>query len=135
MSQGWELVTETRVIEPRDLRLWQEKARQHPETAILDANWLALEPCLRRIRPGERFQPYGNGGRSQKLSDFLVNSKVPKEYRPDLAVAADAEGIIWIPGMRVSNRCAISESTKKIMILNLKKIQEDKAPDSNQDVK
>ncbi len=121
LAQGWELVIETREIEPGYLRLWQEKARQHPETAILDMYCIAHTPYLRRIRPGERFQPYGNKGSSQKISDFLINGKVPKEYRPDLAVVSDAEGIIWIPGLRVSNRCAISDHTRKIMILKLKK--------------
>ena len=123
VSQGWELVTEIRAADPRDLRLWQEKARQHPEMAILDASLAASDPYLRRIRAGERFQPYGNRGHSQKMSDFLINCKIPKEYRPDLAVAADAEGIIWVPGLRVAQRCAISEQTKRIMILKLKKEQ------------
>ena len=89
--------------------------------AVLDANQLAGWPVLRTARPGERFQPYGIGGRSQKLSDFLINNKIPKEYRPDLAVAADEAGIVWIPGLRVSNRCALYDGTHRIMILKLKK--------------
>ena len=120
-SQGWELDIETREITEKDLRYWMETAKKHPEMAVLDANQLAGWPVLRTARPGERFQPYGIGGRSQKLSDFLINNKVPKEYRPDLAVAADEAGIIWIPGLRVSNRCVLYGSTHRIMILKLKK--------------
>ncbi len=123
LSHGWELTVETREIDPRDLTLWQKKARQHPEMAVLDAYCTSNAPYLRRIRPGERFAPYGNRGNSQKMSDFLINNKVPKEYRRDLAVASDDMGIIWVPGLRVANRCAVSERTKKIMILKLKKAE------------
>ncbi len=128
ISQGWELTIETRPAEPRDLRLWQEKARQHPEMAVLDAYQTSHAPWLRRIRPGERFDPYGNRGSSQKLSDFLINNKIPKEYRRDLAVAADEMGIIWVPGLRIANRCAVTERTKKIMILKLKKAADPEDP-------
>ena len=120
-SQCWELSNETLDITEKELRYWMDMARKHPEMAVMDYNQLAGWPVLRTARPGERFQPYGIGGKSQKLSDFLINNKVPKEYRPDLAVAADEAGIVWIPGLRVSNRCAINSDTHRIVILKLKK--------------
>lgn len=121
LSQGWTLYCETRHIQPKDLPDWVETAKKHPEWAVLDANQVADYPTLRTIRPGERFEPYGMGGASQKLSDFLVNHKIPVQYRDDLVVAADAGGIVWIPGYRVSNRCALNSGTHRIMILKLKK--------------
>lgn len=121
LSQGWSLYCETRHIQPKDLPEWKEKAKKHPEWAIIDANQVVDCPILRTIRTGERFKPYGLGGASQKLSDFLVNNKIPVQYRDDLVVAADSEGIIWIPGYRVSNRCALYDGTHRIMILKLKK--------------
>ena len=121
LSQGWSLYCETRHIQSKDLPEWKEKAKNHPEWAVLDANQVADYPILRTIRPGERFEPYGMGGKSQKLSDFLVNNKIPVQYRDDLVVAADSGGIIWVPGLRVSNRCALYEWTHRIMILKLKK--------------
>ena len=121
LSQGWTLYCETRHIQPKDLPDWVETAKKHPEWAVMDANQVADYPNLRRIRPGERFEPYGMGGESQKLSDFLVNHKIPVQYRDDLVVAADAGGIVWVPGYRVSNRCALNSGTRRIMILKLKK--------------
>ena len=119
-SQGWDLYIETRHISEKDLPLWIEKARKHPEIAVLDADQLAGNPSLRTIRPGDRFEPYGLGGKSQKVSDFLVNNKVPVQYRRELVIAVDEAGIIWIPGHRVSNRCALQKSTRKIMVLKLR---------------
>lgn len=121
LSQGWTLYCETRHIQPKDLPYWVETAKKHPEWAVMDANQVADYPILRTIRPGERFEPYGMGGASQKLSDFLVNNKIPVQYRDDLVVAADAGGIVWIPGYRISNRCALYSGTHRIMILKLKK--------------
>ena len=121
LSQGWSLYCETRYIQPKDLPEWKEKAKKHPEWAILDADQVADYPKLRTIKPGERFEPYGMGGASQKLSDFLVNNKIPVQYRDDLVVAADSGGIIWVPGYRVSNRCALYSGSHRIMILKLKK--------------
>ena len=120
VSQGWTLYIETRHIQAKDLPDWVEKARAHPEMAVLDANQIAGYPVIRKIRPGDRFEPYGMGGRSQKLSDFLINNKVPVQYRSDLVVAADEAGIIWVPGHRVSNRCALCDTSRRIMILKLK---------------
>ena len=123
-SQGWTLYCETRYISEKDLPDWIKKAREHPEIAVLDANQVANYPMLRKIQPGDRFEPYGMGGKSQKLSDFLINNKVPLQYRADLVVAADEGGIIWVPGHRVSNRCALQKSTHRIMILKLKLVKE-----------
>ena len=90
---------------------------------MLDADQVASTPFLRKIESGDRFQPYGMKGKVQKLSDFLINNKVPLQYRSDLVIAADREGIIWVPGHRVSNRCALSDGTRVIMILKLKKLE------------
>ena len=135
ISQGWALYRETRHIQAKDLPEWVEKARTHPEWAILDANQVAATPFLRKIDPGDRFQPYGMKGKVQKLSDFLINNKVPLQYRSDLVIAADREGIIWVPGHRVSNRCALSDDTRVILILKLKKVEKgsmDQDPESEE---
>ena len=121
-SQGWGLYIETRHIQEKDLPLWKEKARTHPEIAVLDADQLSSNPELRKVEPGERFEPYGLGGKSQKMSDFLINNKVPAQYRRDLVIAADRAGIVWVPGHRVADRCALRDDTRKIMILKLKSV-------------
>ncbi len=119
LSQGWTLSAETQHISENELPYWIRTAKEHPEWGILDANQVADYPVLRKIRLGERFSPYGMGGRTQKLSDFLINNRIPEPYRADLAVAADEGGIVWIPGLRVSNRCALHPGTHRIMILKL----------------
>lgn len=118
-TQGWCLSIETRTIPEKDLPIWIDRARTHPEIAVMDADQVAGVPYLRTIQLGDRFEPCGMHGNSQKLSDFLINNKVPLQYRRDLVIAADNAGIIWVPGQRVSNRCALGKGTKRIIILKL----------------
>lgn len=60
---------------------------------------LAVPPdaplVLRTRRPGERFQPRGMGGRSQKLSDTLINMKVPAAWRDRVPLLAVGDAIAW----------------------------------------
>lgn len=60
---------------------------------------------LRTRQPGERFRPRGMGGQSQKLSDTLINMKVPAGWRdrvPLLAVDGEAAWFVapTITGVR-----------------------------------
>lgn len=119
LSDGWQLRKEVRAVTPEEIPGWIEKAAAHPECAFLDASLLTSEPVLRTICPGERFRPYGNSSGSVKMSDFLINNKVPKQYRPGLAIAADTDGILWIPNLRTGSRAALTPSTRTIMILSL----------------
>jgi tRNA(Ile)-lysidine synthetase-like protein len=47
---------------------------------------------------------FPRGGRgSRKLSDLLIDAKVPRDERPGLPVVTDGEGtIILVPGLRPS---------------------------------
>jgi len=60
---------------------------------------LAVPPgarlALRTRRPGERFQPRGMAGRSQKLSDTLINMKVPAAWRDHVPVLAVGAEVAW----------------------------------------
>ena len=120
IPQDLTLSRETRTVSPEEIPALEREARLHPEKAFLDAGRLVSAPFLRAAREGERFDPYGMDGKTQKLSDFLVNAKVPKEYREFLAVAADDAGIVWIPGLRAAHRCALTARTSLVMILELK---------------
>jgi len=62
---------------------------------------VAFPLTLRTPRPGDRFRPSGLGG-SKKLKDFLIDAKMPREQRRQLALVEGGE-ILWVVGIR---RCA-----------------------------
>jgi tRNA(Ile)-lysidine synthase len=62
----------------------------------------------RRIR-GERYRPAG--GRTKKVSDLLIDAKVPRETRDRLALLEDAHRrLFWVEGLRPAIDAADGES-------------------------
>jgi tRNA(Ile)-lysidine synthase len=54
---------------------------------------------LRTLRPGDRFRP--GGGREKKVSDLLIDARVPRSLRPALVLLEDARGaLFFVEGLR-----------------------------------
>jgi tRNA(Ile)-lysidine synthase len=71
-------------------------------TACFDWAALTWPLSLRRPQPGDRMRPRGGRG-SRKLSDLLVDAKIPRDQRADLPVLCDRNGdILFVPGLRPS---------------------------------
>ena len=71
--------------------------------ACFDASKLAWPLRLRTFRPGDRMLPRGGRG-SRKLSDLLIDAKIPRQDRAVLPVLCDALGVIlYVPGLRPSH--------------------------------
>jgi len=49
------------------------------------------------------------------VSDFLINNKVSLFDKENVKVLTSNNQIIWVVGMRIDNRFAITESTKSIL--------------------
>jgi len=70
--------------------------------AVFDAAQIAQPLRMRAFRPGDRMRPRGGRG-SRKLSDLLVDAKIPRDQRCDLPVLVDAAGtILFVAGLRPS---------------------------------
>ncbi|MFC1783789.1 tRNA lysidine(34) synthetase TilS [Planctomycetota bacterium] len=74
---------------------------------------------LRCRRDGDRFWPLGGGG-IKKLGDFFTDAKVPTQLRDRVGLVCDDEGILWILGLRISERCKINPSTNRILKITIK---------------
>jgi tRNA(Ile)-lysidine synthetase-like protein len=62
---------------------------------------------LRTPVPGDRVQLMGMDGRS-KVSDLMINAKVPARLRSVWPVITFGDEIVWIPGFRVSESWKVS---------------------------
>jgi tRNA(Ile)-lysidine synthetase, N-terminal domain/tRNA(Ile)-lysidine synthetase, C-terminal domain len=70
--------------------------------AVFDATRIARPLEVRAWRPGERMRPRGGRG-SRKVSDLLVDAKIPRDLRRELPVLVAADGnILFVPGLRPS---------------------------------
>ena len=75
------------------------------DSAVLALPWeaVALPLVVRFRQPGDVFQPAGMGGR-KKLKDYLIDAKVPQSQRDQLPLLCDAQGILWVAGLRADAR-------------------------------
>ena len=86
-----------------------------PFQACLDADSLTLPLTVRTRLPGDRFQPLGMNGHSLKLSDFLINHRLPSRARRGWPLVCDRDEIAWVPGFQQAHFCRITESTRRVL--------------------
>ena len=89
---------------------------REPYRVAVDAEGME---CLqvRRIRPGDRFVPFGMKG-SKLVSDFLTDRKKSLFARHRQLVVTHGEQIVWVVGERPAQPYAIREgSTRRVLLL------------------
>ncbi|MBL8026516.1 MAG: tRNA lysidine(34) synthetase TilS [Fibrobacteres bacterium] len=85
-------------------------------TAYFDARNFKDTIEIRAAIEGDRFTPLGSSG-TKKLSDFFIDSKVPKYKRAQKRVFLTENTVFWVYGMRISDKFKISEKTENLLIL------------------
>lgn len=103
LAAGTSLIAEEITPLPNGWRLQRSPAAAIPTQDQLLAV-LHLPPAatiqLRTPQRGDRFKPAGSGGKSQKLSDTLINLKVPQEWRSTIPLLIVNGEIAWIVAPR-----------------------------------
>jgi len=77
---------------------------------------------VRNRKPGDRMVPFGMKG-SRKLSDIMIDSKIPLGERDRIPVFEDRRGIIWVPGAASSEMTRISDHTAEIVRISVERIE------------
>ncbi|MBR5332247.1 MAG: tRNA lysidine(34) synthetase TilS [Muribaculaceae bacterium] len=86
--------------------------------AYFDAKILEGNPrfILRHWREGDHMAPFGLNG-SKKLSDIFSNAKLSLIEKNNIWILEKDGVIIWIIGLRASRHFAVTQSTKKILVI------------------
>ena len=87
---------------------------QDPCVEWMDGEKLPAPWILRTWQPGDRFQPLGAPG-NKKVSDFLIDQKIPKCDKDRVIVLEAAGCIVWVVGYRISQIASITPKTKKVV--------------------
>jgi tRNA(Ile)-lysidine synthase len=90
-----------------------------PFTALLDAQDLPEKLELRVRKPGDRFEPLGMHGHSQKLSDIFVNLKLPSRARERWPLLCSREQIIWVPGFRPAHSHRLRPESSDVLCVTI----------------
>ena len=84
--------------------------------AQLDFDKIVQPLYLRNRRPGDILTPLGMRG-SKKLQDLFVDAKIPRVERDSIPIICDQEGILWVVGLRMSERGRVTSQTNKTLRL------------------
>lgn len=83
-------------------------------SAAIDLEKIVQPLFVRSPLHGDRFNPFGMIG-TKKLKNYFIDEKIPREQRKKTLLMADSLGILWIAGMRLGERCRLTEKTEKIL--------------------
>ncbi len=92
-----------------------------PSVAQLDLDRMHFPLVWRRWRAGDYFIPLGMR-QEKKLSDFLIDLKIPFNSKADVTVLESAGDIIWVVGFRISERYKVTPETERILVIERKPV-------------
>lgn len=103
-----------------------ELPQPHPRPAgrweaYLDADRIKLPVLLRTRRPGDTFCPLGLQGHHQNLAEFMVDQKIPGEWRACLPLVEGGNQILWVSGYRLDERSRLQSGTTRVLVLKFEK--------------
>lgn len=96
------------------------------DTALLDEGLLSYPLTVRLWNEGDNFIPFGMEGH-KKVSDFLIDEKVPLPDKERQLVIESGGDIVWLVDRRVDNRYRVTDKTQKV--LKITKLQSEEPVD------
>lgn len=92
---------------------------KNPSLAQLDLDRLQFPLVWRRWQAGDYFVPLGMQ-QEKKLSDFLIDLKVPFNSKADITVLESGKEIVWVVGLRISDRYKVVADTRRVLVIEQK---------------
>lgn len=85
----------------------------------IDADNVPVSAVWRTISVGDKFTKFSGG--TKLLSDYLTDKKIDSKTRKSMVILADGENCLVIPGVEISKSLKITEKTKSVVEICLKK--------------
>ncbi len=89
--------------------------------AFLDMDKLSFPLTVRKWQAGDSFYPLGMEHK-KKLSDFMIDLKIPVNLKETVQVITSKEEIVWVVGYRVDNRFKATKESNRIF--SIKQVSE-----------
>lgn len=84
----------------------------------LDFDKIQQPLIIRNRKDGDWFQPLGMRGR-QKIKNFFIDHKVPRDKRDEMMLLVDNLSVIWIENMHLNDRVKITSNTKNVLKISI----------------
>ena len=101
----------------------KEKKKVFPEklyTKWFDYDIIKNTVKMRHRQPGD-YITIDKAGNTQKLKQYFINEKIPRSQRDAVWLAADGPHIMWIVGYRQNQTYQVTDSTRRILEIQLYK--------------
>jgi tRNA(Ile)-lysidine synthase len=89
--------------------------------ASFDASKLRFPVLWRKWKHGDSFFPLGMKHK-KKVSDLLIDDKVPITEKTNVTVLESQGEIIWVAGYRIDDRYKITDQTKSVLEITLRRV-------------
>ncbi len=123
LTNGWQLDAE---IAPNiQTAMLQAEQNQEPFFAWLDASEIKSGLKVRPRLPGDRMKPLGMSGASIKISDMMINQKLPSLVRSAWPIVISGDQIVWVPGLRIAEQFRLKPASESAIQLKLQRIHLD----------
>lgn len=83
-------------------------------TQFIDYDKIKVSLTVRHRQTGDYYVISADGHR-KSLKKYLMDAKIPKEYRDRIWLVADGSCVVWIPGLRLGENYKITEQTVNTM--------------------
>jgi tRNA(Ile)-lysidine synthase len=98
---------------------YQSKNFESSLTALFNYSKLVFPLVIRNWRIGDKFKPLGMGGKSKKVSDLLIDLKVPLNLKKKVLVIESQGNIIWVVGYRTSEEYKVLDQSSKVFKISI----------------
>lgn len=88
---------------------------------VIDCDKIIGKWILRTRLEGDKIRLYKRGV-TKTLKKLFTENKVPNELRDKIPVIADEKGVIWVYGMGVCERVAVTKNTRKILEVEVQEL-------------
>ena len=90
------------------------------KTACLDREKISFPLVIRSWKNGDHFFPLGMKNK-KKLSDYFIDNKVSIITKENSRILISGGKIVWIIGDRIDDRFKVTDSTRKVLIIKIKR--------------
>ena len=113
-SENPELNIESGRLKQEIITKGNESKSKDPHIEFFDLAKLKFPLIIRFWRDGDWFIPLGMKGK-KKLSDFMIDEKIPVNLKKRLPVLLSGDAIIWIVGYRMDERFKLEPESSRIL--------------------
>lgn len=100
-----------------DCNIFHQEASKYK--AFFDADQVLFPIRIRSWQSGDRFKPFGMGGKQKKISDLFTELKIALWEKENIPIIEDAKGtILWVAPFRQSWEYNICDKTFNVLTLS-----------------